>query len=127
MQAAARMEWTGTPCDVETLTDLRTQWDVIRHRLAREVNRSCGVFVPTGTVLDPHSRVGAAVLRTAAARDVDPYHLAAARSITSGRKRGCSITRRSTPGRRPGDGPDSRRRRWPAGKMPAMTLRAGQV
>jgi|RhiMetdeSRZDD1v2_1073273.scaffolds.fasta_scaffold387481_1 hypothetical protein len=78
MQAAARMEWTGTPCDVETLTDLRTQWDVIRHRLAREVNRSCGVFVPTGTVLDPHSRVGAAVLRTAAARDVDPYHLAAA-------------------------------------------------
>jgi DNA polymerase family A len=78
MQAAARMEWTGVPCDVETLTELRAQWDVIRQRLAREVNRTCGVFVPTGTVLDPQSRVGAAVLRTAAARGVDPYHLAAA-------------------------------------------------
>jgi DNA polymerase family A len=78
MQAAARMEWTGTPCDVETLTELRAQWDVIRQRLARAVNRTCGVFVPTGTVLDPQSRVGAAVLRTAAARDVDPYRLAAA-------------------------------------------------
>jgi DNA polymerase family A len=78
MQAAARMEWTGVPCDVETLTELRTQWDVIRQRLALEVNRTCGVFVPTGTVLDPQSRMGAAVLRTAAARGVDPYHLAAA-------------------------------------------------
>jgi DNA polymerase family A len=78
MCAAARMEWTGTPVDVETLTELRAQWDVIRHRLAREVNRTCGVFVPTGTVLDPQSRVGAAVLQTAAARGVDPYQLAAA-------------------------------------------------
>jgi hypothetical protein len=78
MQAAARMEWTGVPCDVETLTELRAQWDVIRQRLAREVNRTCGVFVPTGTALDPHSRVGAAVLTTAAARGLDPYQLAAA-------------------------------------------------
>jgi hypothetical protein len=77
MQAAARMEWTGVPCDVATLGELRTQWDVIRQRLARDVNRSCGVFVPTGITVDPASRVGAAVLATAAARGLDPYHLAA--------------------------------------------------
>ena len=61
------------PCD-----ELRTQWDVLRHRLARDVNRTCGVFVPTGTTLDPQSRAGAAVLATAAARGLDPYHLAIA-------------------------------------------------
>ena len=78
MCAAARMEWTGTPCDVETLTALQTQWEVIRQRVAREVNRTCGVFVPTGITLDPDSRLGAAILRTAADRDLDPYHLAVA-------------------------------------------------
>jgi hypothetical protein len=78
MQAAARMEWTGVPIDVDTLTELRAQWHVIRHHLAREVNRTCGVFVPTGTALDPESRVGAAVLHTAAAHGIDPYQLAAA-------------------------------------------------
>jgi hypothetical protein len=78
MCAAARMEWTATPCDVETLTELRAQWDGIRQRLARAVNRTCGVFVPTGTVLDPDSRLGMAVLQTAAHRGLDPYHLAVA-------------------------------------------------
>jgi hypothetical protein len=72
------MEWTGTPCDVETLTELQTQWDVIRQRVAQAVNRTCGVFVPTGTVLDPDSRLGAAILQTAAQRGLDPYHLAVA-------------------------------------------------
>jgi hypothetical protein len=78
MCAAARMEWTATPLDVETLTALQAQWDVIRHRIAQEVNRTCGVFVPTGITLDPDSRLGAAILRTAAHRHLDPYHLAVA-------------------------------------------------
>jgi hypothetical protein len=78
MCAAARMEWTGTPCDTKTLTALQTQWDGFRQRVAREVNRTCGVFVPTGITLDPDSRLGAAILRTAAHRDLDPYHLAVA-------------------------------------------------
>jgi hypothetical protein len=78
MCAAARIEWTGVPCDVETLAELRSQWDTMRYCLAREVNRSCGVFVPTSTVLNPQSRVGAAVLAMATARGVDPYQLAAA-------------------------------------------------
>ena len=68
----------GRPLRRGTLHELRTQWDVLRHRLAREVNRICGVFVPTGLVLDPQSRVGAAVLATASARGLDPYHLAVA-------------------------------------------------
>lgn len=75
MQAVARMEWTGIPCDMEILDELRTQWDVLRHRVAREVNRACEVFVPTGIVLDPQSPVGAAVLKEAAGRGLDPYHL----------------------------------------------------
>jgi len=75
--AVARMEWTGTPCDLETLSDLRTQWDTIRRQLTREVNRTCGVFVPEGLpVLDPQTPFGAAVLRMAAARELDPYPLA---------------------------------------------------
>jgi hypothetical protein len=78
MCAAARMEWTGTPCDVEMLVELQAQWDRIRQRLARDVNRTHGVFVPTGITLDPDSRLGAAILRTAAHRDLDPYHLAVA-------------------------------------------------
>ena len=78
MGAAARMEWTGTPLDVETLTALQAQWDVIRQRIAQEVNRTCGVFVPTGITLDPDSHLGAAILRTAAHRNLDPYHLAVA-------------------------------------------------
>ena len=36
------------------------------------------MFIPTGVTLDPDSRLGAAILRTAAHRRVDPYHLAVA-------------------------------------------------
>jgi hypothetical protein len=78
MCAAARMEWTATPLDVETLTALQAQWDVIRQRIAQEVNRTCGVFVPTGITLDPDSHLGAAISRAAAHRNLDPYHLAVA-------------------------------------------------
>jgi hypothetical protein len=78
MCAAARMEWVGTPCDVEMLTELQAHWDLIRQRLAWEVNRTHGVFLPTGTVLDPATRVGAAIVQTAAQWGLDPYHLAVA-------------------------------------------------
>jgi hypothetical protein len=61
MCAAARMEWVGTPCDVETLAALQTQWGVIRQRVTQEVNRTCSVFVPTGITLDPDSRLGTVV------------------------------------------------------------------
>ena len=83
--------------------------------LARDVNRTCAVFVPTGITLDPASRVGAAILRTAAARGLDPYHLA-------GRSRPrLARTPPALPGhphgqaRRRAPGPDSPRRASPAG------------
>jgi DNA polymerase family A len=78
MCAAAKMEWHGTPLDVEMLRELQTQWQTIRRRLAHTVNRTCGVFVPTGMVLDPTSRLGASVLQTATNYGLDPYHLAVA-------------------------------------------------
>src|SRR5262249_15368247 len=75
--AVAHMEWTGIPIDTETLRDLRAAWEMIRRHLAREVNRTCGVFVPEGQpALDPQTAFGAAVLRRAAAHGIDPYQLA---------------------------------------------------
>jgi hypothetical protein len=44
MAAAARMEWTGVPIDVETLGRLRAGWDGIRGRLIEAVDRDYGVF-----------------------------------------------------------------------------------
>jgi DNA polymerase family A len=77
LSAVAHMEWTGVPLDTEMLTELRAQWAPIRRQLAREVNRTCGVFVPEGQApLDPQTAFGAAVLRLAAIHGVDPYQLA---------------------------------------------------
>lgn len=45
--AAARMEWNGVPIDSEVLGRLRGEWDRVRARLVREVDRDYGVFVPT--------------------------------------------------------------------------------
>jgi hypothetical protein len=79
MCAVARMEWTGTPCDTDSLTEIRSQWDMVRSRLARAVNPQYGVFVPAEQpVLDPESSFGAAVLQTAAVHGLNPYHLAVA-------------------------------------------------
>jgi len=78
MVAAARMERHGTPIDMEKLTALQAHWNLIRGRLAQEVNRTHPVFVPTGVTLDADSRLGAAILRTAAQHGVDPYHVAVA-------------------------------------------------
>jgi hypothetical protein len=77
MAAAAMMEWAGVPLDGESLGRLRASWDRIKGRLVAEVNRDYGVFVPVGQrTLDPATRTGAAILRTAAERDLDPYRLA---------------------------------------------------
>jgi hypothetical protein len=48
MPAAARMEWTGVPVDVDTLGQLRDNWDVIKARLIAEVDRDYGIY--DGTV-----------------------------------------------------------------------------
>jgi uncharacterized protein (DUF3820 family) len=74
--AAARMEWNGTPVDVQTLAPLRSNWDGIKSKLITEVNRDYGVYVPTGQRdLNPESRFGAAVREAAAARNIDTHRL----------------------------------------------------
>ena len=77
MAAAARMEATGVPLDVEALERLRRSWEHIKGRLIYEANKTYGVFVPAGQrTIDPGTRLGAAILTTAAEWDVDPYRLA---------------------------------------------------
>ena len=79
MCAAARIEWTGIPCDLEMLEQLRTHWGTIKNHIAGEVNRTHNVFLPAGQrVLDPQSHFGATVWRIAVERGLDPYRLAAA-------------------------------------------------
>ena len=81
MQAVARMEWIGTPIDVETLAALRENWVAIRAKLVAAIDKDYGVFVPTGRTLDPSTRIGEAILTTAAEWDIDAYRLADAVEI----------------------------------------------
>lgn len=105
MAAAARMEWAGVPLDPEAFAALRDGWHRIKGRLAREVDRSYGVFVPAGRPpLDPETRFGAAVIEAARLWDLDPDALAAAadnvhreeRSRLAGRREAVRAARRAT-------------------------------
>jgi DNA polymerase family A len=79
MAAAARMEWTGVPIDVEALHRLRQGWNRIKGQLIAEVDRDYGVFVPTGQrVINPATAFGAAVLAEAGESGIDPHRLAEA-------------------------------------------------
>jgi DNA polymerase-1 len=44
MAAAARIEWTGVPVDVESLELLRARWDNIKSELITEIDADYGVF-----------------------------------------------------------------------------------
>ena len=44
MAAVARMEWAGTPIDLEALERLRAGWDGIKGRLIAEIDRDYGIF-----------------------------------------------------------------------------------
>jgi hypothetical protein len=46
MAAAARMEWIGTPIDVESLTLLRQHWTEIQSQLVEKVNPNYDAYVP---------------------------------------------------------------------------------
>ncbi|MFL5342052.1 MAG: DNA polymerase [Gemmataceae bacterium] len=74
--AAARMEATGVPLDAEALASLRGGWDRIKRQLIVETDRSFGVFEPAGRVLDPNTRLGAAILTESREWDIDPHVLA---------------------------------------------------
>ncbi len=67
MVAAARMEWQGVPIDREVLDLLRVNWDRVKHQIVAAVDAKYGVFEPVGRVIDPNTRLGAAL--TEAARD----------------------------------------------------------
>src|SRR5262245_21835904 len=76
MTAAAKMEGRGVPIDTDALTLLRENWDSIKARLVREVDRDYRVFVPAGRHLDPSTRFGAAILDAAREWGIDPHALA---------------------------------------------------
>jgi hypothetical protein len=76
MIAAARMEWSGVPIDVSTLSQLRDNWDRIKGRLTTEIDRQYGVFVPH--TINPDTRLGAAIYQAAAEIGAHPLNLAAA-------------------------------------------------
>jgi hypothetical protein len=77
MTAAARMEWVGVPMDTETLDRLRRHWDRIKARLTHVINKDYDVYVPANLrVINPQTRLGAAILETARKWGVDPHRLA---------------------------------------------------
>jgi hypothetical protein len=77
MTAAARMEWTGIPLDVDALARLLRHWHRIKGRLIAAVDRDYGVFVPAGRrPINPELTIGAAILDEAKAWGIDPHQLA---------------------------------------------------
>lgn len=79
MAAAARMEWIGTPIDVEQLKRLCRHWDGIQTRLIRRINQEYDVYVPRDRKpLNPESAFGRAVLSEADAWGLDADDLAEA-------------------------------------------------
>ncbi len=78
MAAAARMEWTGTPIDAPTLDRLRNNWTAIKSQLITAIDADFGVYVPTDCKLDPNSRLGQAILATAAEYGIGEHALAQA-------------------------------------------------
>ena len=45
------LEWAGVPIDTDALARVRDNWERIKGRLVREVDRRYGVFVPAGRPL----------------------------------------------------------------------------
>ncbi len=88
MAAAARIEWAGTPIDVETLTALRDTWEAIKVKLIAAVDADYGVYVPTGATLDPSTPLGQAIIKTADEWDIDRYRLASALQLLWAEQRG---------------------------------------
>lgn len=77
MKAAAAMEFNGVPIDVDTLTQLRDNWEGIKTDLIREIDADFDCFVPTNQrKLTTDSAFGAAILGAAADADLDPHQLA---------------------------------------------------
>jgi len=82
MVAVAAMEATGVPIDAPALDALRENWTAIKGRLVEQIDADYGVYVPTGSKINPDSRLGAELFRTAEELEIDPHKLAeAARDV----------------------------------------------
>ena len=75
MASAAHIERNGTPIDVETLQRIKANWEDIKAQLIREIDREFGVYSPTVEV-NPDSKLGEAILASAAEYGIDPSALA---------------------------------------------------
>jgi hypothetical protein len=75
--AVARIEAAGVPMDTDLWARLRTNWTAIKaHLIAAFDDDGLGVYVRAGRrEIDPESRLGAALMATAAEYDIDPYDL----------------------------------------------------
>ncbi len=58
--ATPLMERQGVPIDAPALERLRTDWNHVKSRLVREVDKEYGVFVPADRMIDPGPRHTAA-------------------------------------------------------------------
>ena len=72
--------WSGRdPLDVDALTQIRRNFNRIKSRLVRAINREYGVYIRADRPpLDPASRFGAAILENARSEGIDPDELAEA-------------------------------------------------
>jgi hypothetical protein len=76
MLAVARIEAAGIPMDTDLWSRLRANWEAIRGHLIGAVNDSYGVYVPKDfREIDPTTRLGSALLETAAHFEINPHRL----------------------------------------------------
>jgi hypothetical protein len=74
--AVARIEAAGTQLDTDLRARLRANWEAIKAHLIGVMNDDLGVYVTAGLrEIDPESRMGGALLATAAEYGIDPHHL----------------------------------------------------
>jgi hypothetical protein len=78
LNAVAKIEWEGIPCDTVALEALRHHWDTLRRKVVEVVNAHYHVFVPQRLALDPGSPRGRAIQALAADYGLDPSAVAQA-------------------------------------------------
>lgn len=79
MAAVAAMERNGIPVDTNDLGDLRRNWDAIKGKLIREIDKEYHVFVPTGDHrIDRSTRLGIAIADRSRATGINEYFLSEA-------------------------------------------------
>jgi hypothetical protein len=60
MAAAAAIEWTGVPIDVELLDQIKLHWLPIKRQLVMQVDADYSVYIPTNRTINPEPRVSGA-------------------------------------------------------------------